>query len=64
MNRRQRTLELSRWITTRAEVILLMRRALASAPEALLDRDPTDDTEASRQPAPSNALPMPVVNER
>jgi hypothetical protein len=51
--RQQRVRALARWITTRAEVILLMRRALALADEALLSEGSADG-----EPAPSNASMM------
>jgi hypothetical protein len=64
MNARQQRVGASaRWITTRAEVLLLMRRALAAAaPAGRTARDPPDDTDDAGQPTPiRNALPMPMV---
>jgi hypothetical protein len=58
--RQQRVRALARWITTRAEVLLLMRRALQASCEALLDEGSADE-----EPMPiRNALPRDVVDER
>lgn len=57
--RQQRIIALAQWITTRAEVILLMRRAVERASEDLPDEGSADD-----QPAPRNASKVRVHEGR
>jgi hypothetical protein len=54
--RQQRVYALAMWITTRAQVILMMRRALQASCEALLDEGSADD-----EAPPRNAL---MLHER
>jgi len=57
--RQQRVRALARWIAVRAELLRIMRRALASPCEALLDETSADD-----EPAHKNALTLHAVHER
>jgi hypothetical protein len=60
MNAKQRRIAASaQWISTRATVLLLMRRALAHELEDLLLEGSADD-----EPAHKNALPTPALDER